>query len=629
MKLRLLVCTLFLTGFVLPVGVQAQDDRGGMVSSAELSTIKNPLNHPPFQQFAARPSGPIDFLLTEQGKKMVRMSSHPNLRGLLSKWGIDVGSAPTALSPVAAPAASIAASTSPCDTKTGTKFNLEPTGGMAEIGFPVPQNEESVDFIPGGGTGGADLVVGGANDYRGIGDSYAGGFSTTPAPNAWGLSLTGYYVHSAGNGCSATFEGGLPHIVASTGETLFGGGDPVDTVDSVRGNIYATDLRFGFTTSGVGFFNTTAANIRNSAVCPPGTHLTDSSGNDTTASACWPRNFLFNSVDPSVGFSDKPHTRTDERASGVGAGDVYVSWTFFNFVTFTTSIQLAVCNPRTTCSKPITISGSDPNVQFSHIAVRADGVLTITYANQITIFNPNAIPFFVIQQDIKYVSCTPNGAPNAPTCSAPSEVFLETQPVVGFLAENDFRVFTYPTHDQRLNGGAFEEFIAWSRCKVPPFIPFGTGQFVEDLRCPDADVVITSSLTDASGNPLGWSAVQPVNANLGDQFFPWVKVNHDTNSVNIVYYSSENDFFHHRLQVLRSRIDSGTETVNSPTVLTSTLNEPASDIFLGAFFFGDYIGVASKGSSNYANFTSNALGLFGGSLVPGQNNNLTLDHASN
>jgi len=46
-----------------------------------------------------------------------------------------------------------------CGTASGTRFNLEPRE------TPVPQNGTSVDFLPGQGLNGGDLVVGVANDF--------------------------------------------------------------------------------------------------------------------------------------------------------------------------------------------------------------------------------------------------------------------------------------------------------------------------------------------------------------------------------------------------------------------------------------------------------------------------------
>src|SRR5438477_13201610 len=81
------------------------------------------------------------------------------------------------------------ADTSVCGAATGARFNLEPRVQA------LPQNQTSVDFLPGAGVGGADLVVGGANDWRTL-TSGTGG-----APDFRGIfgftSQSGFYVHRA------------------------------------------------------------------------------------------------------------------------------------------------------------------------------------------------------------------------------------------------------------------------------------------------------------------------------------------------------------------------------------------------------------------------------------------------
>src|SRR6202035_1770885 len=83
-----------------------------------------------------------------------------------------------------------------------------------ELGFAVPQMNPSVDFIPGGGVNGADLVIGRAWDMRGRFNDYEVPVSVPPipVPNAWGYGQSAYYVHRSGQGCSPDFEGALPSI---------------------------------------------------------------------------------------------------------------------------------------------------------------------------------------------------------------------------------------------------------------------------------------------------------------------------------------------------------------------------------------------------------------------------------
>ena len=72
-------------------------------------------------------------------------------------YGINQPGGSQSQSSLASPAGTVS---SACGTASGTRFNLEPRKN------PVPQNETAVDFLPGAGLSGADLIVGGANDFR-------------------------------------------------------------------------------------------------------------------------------------------------------------------------------------------------------------------------------------------------------------------------------------------------------------------------------------------------------------------------------------------------------------------------------------------------------------------------------
>jgi hypothetical protein len=598
---------------------------GGPLTPADFREARAPYNPKPFQNNLASPSAPIVFLLSERGQMLA--AAHSNTRGLLTRWGVSLPKLPAP-----AQAASIATVNTPpvisqapegadCNSPAGARFNLEPKTGSPQIGFRAPQNEESVDFIASGGMDGADLVIEGANDYRGLLDS-----ALSSVAGTWGLSVTGYYVHRAGADCHASFEGGLPHLVyTASGETLFGMGDPVIAVDATRGLIYAEDLRFSNSASALGLFATTASTLNSTASCPNGTHLLDANGNDTTSAACWPTRVLFNPQPAGSVFIDKPHLRVDDRAAGIGAGNVYLTWSRFDLASGASQIQLAVCpaNFAAECSAPINISSDDPQTQFSHIAVRPDGVITVTYVNINVI--PAGIQNYARQTfDIKYVSCTPNGAPAAPTCSAPSLITTEKTPLAfgGTLAANIFRVQSYPTHDNRLKDGAYEEFVAWSRCKTDPYLFVGTFLY---LTCTDSQLVMTWSATDSAGKATGWSYVSAVNNHVGDQIMPWVKTDHSRDIVHVTYLSSEQDPFRHRFNVLDNEIPLLHHAPDPPIFITSTPSEPSDDPILGPGFIGDYIGAAAKGngatSRAYIGFTSQFYkGLLYGVPVSGQDN---------
>jgi hypothetical protein len=175
----------------------------------------------------------------------------------------------------------------------------------------------------------------------------------------------------------------------------------------------------------------------------------------------------------------------------------------------------------------------------------------------------------------------------------------------GLIAQQGFRISTYPTHDNRFNPskGEYEEFVVWTRCADPPIFPVGKGEFYYWEQCPNSDVV--KSYSTGSGGAMSWSPAIPVNANTNDQFFSWVRTDHDKNVVNIDYHSSENDSEGHLLQVMENDIDSGKYSVGKSKVLTKTKTNASADPILGDLnpFFGDYIGIAAKKGRAYIHFT--------------------------
>ncbi|PYU90519.1 MAG: hypothetical protein DMG25_17010 [Acidobacteria bacterium] len=382
MKLRIVSC-LLASAFLFAAVLQAQSN---------LPTIK-PLSNPsnPFENSLVQPSAPFQFILSPQGRRILRMGAHPLSKTLLRWMGEDTTGVPdflpktwrnmksgSSILPPGDPALGAG-----CLSTTGQLFNLEPAAGDPNTGlnFPLPQNEESVDFLPnelGATATGPDLVLEGSNDFRGL----FGGL---------GSSLSGYYVHSAGttSNCSLpTFEGGMPAVSAG-GEDIFAFGDPVVSADPLRHQFFYASIGIGPAIKGINLYKTTTANLINTAVCPAGTHT------DLDAAACWPTSIgiePFFSPNPNSAFDDKPHMRVDEAlpcapagctgAQHVGGGDVYVAYTLFNAFGKHAQIRLVACtNSLSDCSNPETISGDDFNTQFPHISVRPDGTLSITYVD--------------------------------------------------------------------------------------------------------------------------------------------------------------------------------------------------------------------------------------------------------
>lgn len=635
--------------FQVQATAQVSDNAGIKPSQSSLSP-------PPFQNNLAPISAPLRFFVQEKQRRLAMNQAAAQSTDAINSNSLLMASSGSLQSlQGVSPPASAAAVASPCDSSAGALFNLEPAIGSPHIGFVVPQNSESVDFIPEGGILGSDLVVESAVDYRGIFDYLFTPFNGPNLPNSWGLSASGYYVHRMGSDCSVAFEGGFPHVKINNGhqggpETIYGSGEPTVAANPTNNRVYAADLRIGVTMTGIGLVSTTAARLNDPAFCPNGTHLTDMHGNDSVSSQCWPIVALLGpqaQTQALTAFPDKPYVRADERPSGVGAGDVYVSWTVFNpngpnglpsdsgGISY---IQLAVCpyNFKTDdeCSPAETISGNDANTQFSQISVRPDGIITITYVD----LRSSLSGFEVF--DIKYVSCQPGGAPRAPACSAPSLVFSESQPLPSsiLLFPTDLPYWTYPVHDGRANGKGYEEFVAWARCSVDPFFspdPVGFG------GCPDADILMTWSTTDSFGNPQGWATPVGVNTNPGNQVMPSLRTDRGTNTINIGYLSAEQDPYQRRYQVFQAQILPGAYDVNAQQpVVAAFPDEPAADPFYFTFLaagggeplstgtLGGYIGVAARSTSTqshvYFGFTGQIYqGLFGGQMVSGSNNLLS------
>ena len=622
----LIASLLFLSGMVSAQVVASN------LGPASVRTVAGPTA---LQKAVVAPSNSLQFLTSDTGKKIA--AGFPPLAGYLAAMGINVRPADGATTKGAhsvaqANPAVLFAADAPCDAPGGGLFNLEPVTGSPEIHLPVPQLANAVDTIPGAGLLGADLVIATGDDYRGVFDQIrnGGGAGLQQLPDAWGFTISGYYVHRAGSDCSATFEGALPHIpYRPTGDVLYGY-DPAVVTDSTRDRVYAVDVRFAATVNGLGLFATTAANLNDPAHCANGTHLTDSNGLDTAASLCWPRAAVLNpqrNMGQST-FSDKPHVAVDLRPSGIGAGDVYVSWTNFDIFQGIAYIQLIACphafTSRRSCSEPITISGNDPHTQYSRVAVRPDGVLSITYVS-INLIETDTPPYERQTFDIRHVSCIPNADRIAPTCAQPTLVASEEQPIPFFgglgASPFDFPPATLPVHDHRMNGNNTEEFVAWSRCRVDPYFWVGVVPFV---NCVDSDVVFTWSGTDSTGVPLGWAPPMLADARKRHQLMPSLKTDPSRNTMELVYLSASEDIYNERYLVVRREIAPGSYAPGGLSTLTSVPIEPSADAFL-SLFIGDSLGLSAGVGHAYVSFTGEAYdGVVRKSLIPGNNNLLRM-----
>ena len=549
------------------------------------SPVRNPHNPPFFQRFAAPPSGWLQFLVSNQGREFLHRARTPAATAILKALGEDVsaesvftppatGFASAAPSQLEAAAGANASLAQPLIAQSpnvpgvngcgfnGTRFNLEPATNA------VPQSTEAVDFLYNGVAAGADLIVGGASDEA--------------------LGGTGYYVHTATTGCAPAFQGALPDITPGLfGETDSGNGLPVVVADPVRNFVYMADLHSGSGansgTTAIGLFRSLKAGLLNPAVCPAGTHTS------AQAKTCWPLSKLINPLPGPFNpyQQDLPSLAVDIRAAGVGAANVYVSGTEFDFTTNTSKVWLVACTHFFSCSSPVVVSGSDTAAQFSNVQVRPDGGVTLSYINTPNI---NSIA-------IKYVSCLQQGAPVTPSCSPPVLVVNDPAPLNGSLIAEPFPVFSFPKHAHRVVSGVTQTFLVWDRCKV-----ISTQDF-----CPDADILMKVS----TNNGLTWSAISFLDASPDDQFLPAIAADPSRNTINVAYYNNHGDpQFQHRVNVtLKQILPASTAPPATAVVVTATPNDPSSSLLLESPT--DYIGIAAKGtgaagqSRIYIGFTSN------------------------
>lgn len=577
------------------------DGNAGRASGRQTRPDESRLNRPAIPHF-----GLIGYLASPRSRVLRQSSSHPMLRALAARLGEPVND-PTSTPSVAVRfSATLSAPDSvvgSCGAAVGTRFNLEPRAAPAV----APQNGPAVDFLPGAGVGGADLVVGSANDTRGL----FGGL---------GDSSTGYSIHRNGaapNPCSPDADGGLPSFPSiATGEVVVGGGDSALEADPTRSAVFVVDSRFGLSVSTLGLFRNTAARLNNPATCPNGTH------DATAAGTCWP---VHTEVNPRAdgALNVFPHLVVDARPAGSGtaAGNVYVSNTL---ATLTGSfIILTSCNNAiTACSPAITISGGDLRTLTSHVRVRPGGGITVTYVN----VQEGPPPDFLQLYDIKYVKCTAQAAPATPSCSAPQLIVREDQPVPsrggglggGNLAAANFQITTNPKHDHRVESTGVETYVVWDRCKVQN-IHGGD-------KCPDADIRLAAS----NNNGMSWT-FGTVDDGNGDQYFPAIRAD-NFGTVNIAYMSAQGDAgMNHRSRVLLRQIRPGPalpDPVGPARIVTTLAMDPSADFFFGDAFIGSYIGVAARPAASgrhvYVHHTHTAVnGTYNGIPAPEQNNHLS------
>jgi hypothetical protein len=406
-------------------------------------------------------------------------------------------------------------------TPNGNRFDLEALTNAAFYG----QYNEAVAVIPNRGGNGADLVVGGAEDERFL----------NPQIEYDGFYSPSYYVQRDNTNCAADFEGGMPVL-----GQFVPVGAPMPAADAAHDAFFIATTNIGGENFAVGIVKSTAANLLNATTCPNGTQL--------SSAICWPVAGIANVTPSDV---QNPSIAVDQRTSGTGAGDVYVAATTYIYGEVTTQITLSACrNSDLSCSSTVIASGTDSAPQYPSVQVRPDGGITIAYGNEAASFGP---------VQFKFVNCTPNGAPNPPTCGTPTLVITEPNPALGVPGNIQAFFEQYPYHVDRLeaDGKTVTSFLIYDQCAVPQ---------IGDYFCPKTQVVLTHS-TDG-GNT--WSPLQVVGSAAGQQFLANIALDASTGTVNIAYFSSQNDKLTFHTQVFLAQVPPGQTTAGAPHQITQT-----------------------------------------------------------
>jgi len=542
---------------LLLTGVCASQDSTNAMHTRRSHSTMNASRH-----FYRTRSEAQQFLKSDEGRAFLKATGHPLADYAIAAFGEpskETTVPPRWLRQSSTSATSTVPAAVPCTGATGARFNLEPRVNA------FPQNEATADFLPNRIGPADDLIVQGANDWRG---------NVTSAH--WDQNVSGYYVHrSTTADCSTQFEGGLPTLTVQ-GNSLFGIGGTVVAADPERDAIFMADQRFG-SLSGVGLFRASASTLLDSTKCPNGTHLA------AQAASCWaatPPVLIFSQPGPDLG-GVQPVVTVDERptGAGTGAGDVYVIGSGPG--TSGLNIMLAACTNTLNCGSGAgeNISGSDQNPDFPYVRVRANGIITISYKNT----NSDGTA------DIKFVACRPAGAPKLPSCNAPELVQHVSQPIFNDLTNINLISLTYPKLANRAeSGGAFTTFLVYDDCKSP-YVQ-GNPPFTV---CLGAEVVLTTS-TD---NGKTWSAPVSVDSTAGHHFYTAITTDPSTGIVNIAYYSAESDKFNHALRVFRNQINPGGLAIGAPQPVTKLADPIDGDPDGLALFQGDlFMGAVARGN---------------------------------
>jgi hypothetical protein len=432
-------------------------------------------------------------------------------------------------------------------TPNGNIFNLESTVNN------LPSSAlgtESIAFLLNGSGNGNDLILGAASDPRKlVGPVTLSSFSSDA-----------FYIGRDRSDCGASVDGGVPNIplTGPPNKNEADSGGPAVAADPAHNALFLADTYFISDSVELGIVRASAADLLNTTNCPSSTLQSNASRSCFSTSGGL-------TAPVGVFLLDQPTIAVDQRTSGVGSGDVYAATIVDNSNTdqpFMVGI-FACTNATLNCSSNFTLVGvtNDPQSddQDPYVQVRSDGDVTLTYTDT---------------EQVQFVTCTPQGAPTPPKCSAPVDVPQPTFPSFGEPGETGNRFGSLVTHvNRREPDGSFTTFVVQQQCDVFPAFDV----------CAKASVVVTFSTDEGET----WSPLEKITDSPGQQFQPVMAIDESTQTINIAYYSTQNQGQPLQKQLFLAQILPGTTTAAAPHQLTSTF-------FAGGI--GLNIGIAAAGT---------------------------------
>jgi len=520
------------------------------------------------------------FLASERGKQYLLHTSNPAALGLLHWFHPDaVAQYPqeplrqAPVEPAAHLVSSPAITTTGCGTTTGIVMNRESATNA------VGQYAPGVDFILSELGSGKDLVAEYGQDNR-------FGFTFD--------SLAAIYVHrDATQDCygGTDFEMSNPpitdpndHAQMMTGTT----GQMIADPNPAHKQFIFADTREDTLTSGVGLYRMPASNWESTSKCPSGTLNSAQSATCAGTSGI----IVFASED---NLSDSVAIAQDPRTSGTGAGDIYLVSPSVRELR--TVILISACKATfasiSDCSSPMILSGST-SAGLPSVAVVGGG--------------PNAgavaISFATAEPDtLHFLSCTPNGAPNPPTCTSSHTVTSDSN-IFTQLTNNPLpEISIWPQLAARTDSGGQTLFLVWSDCKA--------GEFTSGLYgCPESQIVMA---TNTSLTSPAWS-LHHISGTGEDRFSPSVAFDPGQGIVTLAYYSTVSDVYKNRTRMAINQVPAGSTTPGSTVILNTTYDSLQGDGTGFGFELQEiqnasvaaHGGSASGSSRLYVGFTSNA-----------------------